>query len=133
MGRDAFTNYLVFIQSSIGTFLDTAEYLDRRVMTLTDLVEGGGPCAEQSALDLPGVQEQLRTTRAKIDALKAYFVEVRKKWSKVKNRIIGHVVWAPHISVATPPHPYTQDICVIKLLEDKFPNFRRNVLSLGAC
>jgi hypothetical protein len=100
---------------------------------LTALVEGGGSRAEQSGLHLPETQKRLTETRTKIDALKAHFVTVKKKWSKAKDRVIGHVVWAPPISVATPPHQYTQDVCVIKLDKDKFHHFRGNVLSLGAC
>lgn len=104
-----------------------------RIASLTALVEGGGPRSEQSGFELQETQKQLTETRTKIDALKAHFVTVRKEWSKAKDRIIGHVVWAPPISVATPPHQYTQDVCVIKLDKDKFRHFRRNVLSLGAC
>jgi hypothetical protein len=132
MGPNAFTNHLAFLQSTIGTLLDTAEYLKTRVISLTALVEGGGSRAEQSGLKLPETQEQLTKTRTKIDALKVHFVTV-KKWSKAKDRVIGHVVRAPPISVATPPHQYMQDVCVIKLDKDKFRHFMRNVLNLGAC
>jgi hypothetical protein len=132
MRPSAFTNYLAFLQSTIANLLDTAEYLETRVTLLTALVEGGGSRAEQSGLSLLETQKRLTKTRTKIDALKAHFVTVKKKWSKAKDRVIGHVVWAPPISVATPPHQYTQDVCVIKLDKDKFRHFRGNVLSLGA-
>ncbi|KAH9931504.1 uncharacterized protein B0H18DRAFT_1093306 [Fomitopsis serialis] len=131
MGRNTFTNHLAFLQSTIGPLLDTAEYLKTRITSLTAAVDGGGSRAEQSRLELPETQEQLVKTRTKIDALKAHFVTVKKTWSKAKDRVIGHVVWAPPISVATPPYYYTQDVCVIKLEKDKFRHFRRNVLSLG--
>ncbi|KAG8743140.1 hypothetical protein FRC10_000357 [Ceratobasidium sp. 414] len=128
MGRHAFTNHLAFLQSTIRTLLDTAEYLKTRI---TALVEGDGSCAGQSALELLKTLEQLTKTRTKIDVLEAHFVMVKKKWSKAKNRVIGHVVWAPPISVAAPPHQYMQDVCVIKLDKHKFRYFRRNVVSLG--
>ena len=50
----------------------------------------------------------------------------------MKDRVIGHVVWVLSI-VATPPHQYTQDVCVIKLDKDEFRYFRRNVPSLDEC
>ncbi|CAA7258758.1 unnamed protein product [Cyclocybe aegerita] len=83
----------------------------KEVISTIALVEGGGSRAEQSGLELLEAQEQLTKTRTKIDALKAHFVTV-KMWNKAKDRVIGHVVWAPPISVTTPPH-------------------QRNVLSLG--
>ncbi|KAK7470057.1 hypothetical protein VKT23_001495 [Stygiomarasmius scandens] len=131
MGPSAFTNHLAFLQSTIGTLLDTAEYMKARAAHLTALVEGGGSRAEQSALELLETQEQLTKTQTKIDALKAHFVTVNKKWGKAKDRVIGHVVWAPPLSVATPPYQYTKDVCVIKLDKGKFRHFKRNVLSLG--
>jgi hypothetical protein len=62
MGPNAFTNHLAFLQSTIGTLLDTAEYLKTCVTSLTALVEGGGSRAEQSGLELPETQEQLTKT-----------------------------------------------------------------------
>ena len=57
-----------------------------------------------------------------------------KQWPKPKDRVIGHVVWAPPISVSTAPHSYTKDVCIVKLDEKNFSqNFRRNVLDFGAC
>ena len=59
---------------------------------------------------------------------------MQKDWSDPKNRVVGHVVWAPPITGNTPPHGYTQDVCVIKLDKDKFmSNFVQNVINLGSC
>jgi hypothetical protein len=59
---------------------------------------------------------------------------MKKQWTKPRDRVIGHVVWAPPISFSTAPHSYTKDVCVVKLDMKKFSqNFRRNVLDLGAC
>ncbi|KAI0706809.1 hypothetical protein C8T65DRAFT_740514 [Cerioporus squamosus] len=58
--------------------------------------------------------------------------QMQKYCSDPKRRIIGHVVWAPPLTGNTPPHGYTQDVCVIKLNKDRFwPNFVHNALSLG--
>jgi hypothetical protein len=130
MRPNAFTNHLAFLKGTIGALLDTVEYLKTRNASLMALVGGADSRAEFGLLE---TQDQLAETQAKIDVLKDHFVMVKKKWSKAKERVIGHVVWAPPISVATPPHQYTQDVCVIKLDKDKFHHFRGNVLSLGAC
>lgn len=131
MGSNAFTDHLAFLQGTIGTLLDTAKYLETRIKLLTALAESDGTRAEQSGLELPESREELEKTQIKVEALKAHFVTVKKNWSKAKDRVIGHVVWAPPISVATPPHQYTQDVCVIKLDNNKFRHLKKNVLSLG--
>ncbi|KAG8891709.1 hypothetical protein FRB99_003404, partial [Tulasnella sp. 403] len=99
---------------------------------MQDVNESGGdgsPHAQKSAGELEETQGELTKTRTKIDTLKAFFVNVKKKWSKAEDRTIGHVVWAPPIGVAVPPHRYTRDICVIKL-DKKFKKFLGNVLDL---
>ena len=133
MGPNAFADYLAFIQGHIDALIDTVDSLEKRVTTLTRRVEAGGDDAQKSAGELAEYQGELTKIRTKIDALRQYFVKVKTKWGKLKNRIIGHVVWAPPISVATPPHLFTKDLCVIKLVKYKFRNLRNNVLSLGAC
>ncbi|KIM25253.1 hypothetical protein M408DRAFT_331350 [Serendipita vermifera MAFF 305830] len=131
MSTPAFTNYLASVQANIGTLIETVDSLEKRAKTLTRRVEADGDDAQKSAGELEETQGELTKTRAKIDALKAFFVNVKRRWSKVKDRIIGYVVWAPPLGVGVPPHRYTRDLCVIKLDKKKFRNFRGNVLSLG--
>ena len=133
MGTKAFTNFLISIQGHIGILNFTAGILEKRVTTLTVRSEGGGPNAEQAAGELLESQRELGKTRTAIEELKKFFVKMKKQWTKPKDRVIGHVVWAPPISAPTAPHGYTKDVCVIKLDEKDFSqNFRGNVLDLGA-
>ena len=134
MSTKAFTNFLMSIQGHIGTLNNTVGVLEKRVTALTARSEGGGPNAEQAARELVETQHELSKTRTAIEELKKFFVKMKKQWTKPKDRVIGHVVWAPPVSVSTAPHNYTKDVCVVKLDEKKFlQNFRRNVLDLGAC
>jgi hypothetical protein len=134
MSTKAFTNFLMSIQGHIGTLNNTVGALEKRVTALTARSEGGGPNAEQAARELVETQHELSKTRTAIEELKKFFVKMKKQWTKPKDRVIGHVVWAPPVSVSTAPHNYTKDVCVVKLDEKKFlQNFRRNVLDLGAC
>lgn len=132
MGPNAFTDYLAFIQGHIGTLIDTVDSLEERVMTLTKRVEADGDNASKSAGELAETKVELTRFKIKINALKQYFVKVKTKWGKLNDRIIGHVVWAPPISAATSPHLFMKDVCVIKLIKDKFRNLGDNVLSLGS-
>jgi hypothetical protein len=131
MGPLAFNGYLASIQGHIGNLIDTAKYLEILANTLTNRVADGDLDDQNSVGMLERTQGELAQTHTKISALKDFFVNVVTKWSKAKNRVIGHVVWAPGTGAAGLPHRYTRDLCVIKLDKEKFKNFRGNVLSLG--
>lgn len=134
MGTKAFTNFLISIQGHIGTLNNTVGVLEKRVTALTARSEGSGPNGQQAAGELVESQRELSKTRTAIEELKKFFVKMKKQWTKPKDRVIGHVVWAPSVSVSTAPHGYTKDVCVVKLDEKKFSqNFKGNVLDLGAC
>ena len=105
-----------------------------RVAALTATAEGDGPDAGQAALDLEEFQGELRSKRTAVTELRAFSVTMSQRWKEPKDRVIGHVVWAPPIGFSTAPHGYTEDVCVVKLDKAKFwQNFRGNVLDLGSC
>jgi len=133
MGTGAFNNLLMSVQGLIGILNNTSGVLMETVVNLKTRSHGEGPKAEEAARHLEEIQGDLDKMRTKIDALKEFFVQVKSKWSQPKDRVIGYAVWAPAISIATPPYSYTKDVCVVKLDEEKFTNFKGNVLDLGAC
>jgi hypothetical protein len=134
MGTKSFANFIMSIQSHINTLNSTVSILEQQVTTLTAMSEGGGSNAKQAGSKLVETQRELNKTRTAIKKLKKFFVQMKKQWTKPKDRVIGHVVWAPPVSAPTAPHGYTKDVCIIKLDEKKFSqNFRGNVLDLGAC
>ena len=59
--------------------------------------ESNGTNAEHAARKLVETQGELNKTRAAIEELKRFFVKMKKQWTKPKDRVIGHVVWAPPI------------------------------------
>ena len=131
MGIKAFAHFVMSIKGHIGT-LNRA--LEKQVPVLTARSEGGGSHAENAARELVETQYELCNTRTAIKEVKKFFVQIQKQWKQPKDRVIGHVVWAPPVSVSAAPHSYTKDVCVIKLDKKKFSqDFRGNVLDLGAC
>ena len=79
-------------------------------------------------------QDELIKTLTVIKEVKKFFLKMKREWKKLKDWVIGHVIWAPPISVSTTPHSYTKIVCVLKLNKKKFSqNFRRNVLNFGVC
>ena len=131
MGAPAFTNYLASIQAVIGTHIDSVESLEKKINTLRTRVQDGIN-VQESQIKLDENEAELAKTRTKIDDLKKFFVDIKKRWSKPKDRVIGFVCWAPPIGVGVAPHRYTRDLCVIELYKEKFKHMIGNVLSLGA-
>ncbi|KAB5589638.1 hypothetical protein CTheo_6911 [Ceratobasidium theobromae] len=130
MGDHAFTNYKSSIQAYIGTLLDATVSLEKRVESYKRKVEEKIDLENSQALLLEN-EVELSKTRRHIEELKMHFLVIHKKWSHRKNRVIGHVVWAPPISTGQQPHGFTVDLCVIQLNKDKFRNLLGNVLSFG--
>lgn len=131
MGSPAFNNYLASIQALIGTLIDAVDSLDKKITTFRGRVEHGISVVE-SQRKLDEYKIELAKTRIKIEDLKSFFVNIKQKWSKAKDRVIGFVRWAPPIGVGVAPHRYTRDLCVIELYKEKFKSLIGNVLSLGA-
>ena len=133
MGTRAFINFLTSIQGHVGTLNTTVSILEKQAMALTARLEGNDPNSKQAADELVKTQHELSETRTAIEELKKFFLKVKKQWTKPKDWVVGHVVWAPPVGFFPAPHGYTKDVYVIKLDEKKFSqNFRRNVLDLGA-
>ncbi|KAG8690111.1 hypothetical protein FRC11_013734 [Ceratobasidium sp. 423] len=130
MGNPAFTNYQASIQARIGTLNDTVKALVVKIDSLRGRVANG--------IGLPAMQERLEENEAElikirrqIVSLKQFFVTLARKWSKLTDRVIGHVVWSPPIGVGVGPERYTRDVCVIELDKSKFRHLIGNVLGLG--
>ncbi|CDO71530.1 hypothetical protein BN946_scf184910.g30 [Trametes cinnabarina] len=130
MGPRAFNDYLASIQVMIDNHVDTVEPLQKQITALRNKIESGIDVAVSQA-KLPEWENELRKTCERIEKMKAFFVTVKTKWSKPKDRVIGFVRWAPAIGIGIAPHRYTRDLCVIELYKDKFRNFEGNILSLG--
>lgn len=131
MSNPAFTNYLASIQVEIGTLIDSVGAIEKKITTLTSNVQNGIGLP-QSQIDLNTHVAENDRLRGKINALKDFFVGIKKCWSKITRRVIGHVVWAPPIGVGVAPHQYTRDLCVVQLYKESFSNLLGNMLSLGA-
>ncbi|KAF9522387.1 hypothetical protein CPB83DRAFT_911377 [Crepidotus variabilis] len=114
MGTRAFTNFLISIWGNIGTLNDTVSFLEQSITTLIPSLDTSCPNTE-----LAETQLRLGITQTAIEELKRFYLMIKKQWSKPRDRIIGHVIWAPPISVCTTSPSYTKDVCVVKLDEKK--------------
>jgi hypothetical protein len=126
MGTRAFDNFLDSIQAEINSLNHTITFIKQSITSYTN--------KPLLAAKLATAKANLEKTNVKITALKDFLVRMQKVWSNPNSRIIGHVIWAPPITGDTPPHGYTQDVCIIKLDKDRFrQKFVHNVVNLGMC
>ncbi|KAH8930748.1 hypothetical protein BT69DRAFT_1327670 [Atractiella rhizophila] len=128
MGNKAFDDFLASIQANIGSLNGTVKVLKKRVASLTTTAHNGNG---QAASDLADTRADLEKKEKAIEDLKDFFATMKKDWAAVNKRVIGQVVWAPPISGLNGPDGYTVDICVVKLNERKFKNWKGNVIDLG--
>ncbi|KAH9178534.1 hypothetical protein EDB89DRAFT_1842986 [Lactarius sanguifluus] len=105
----------------------------RRDMTMVDL-------HNRQLDDKDGVEEKrmvvegkLRAVEASIKAINEFHNEVTKYWSEESQRVIGHIVYSPAITVGTGTKRYTEDWAFIELDRNKidWDNFRGNVIDIG--
>jgi hypothetical protein len=135
MGNRAFDDFLASIHAKIRDLNNTVTILERCAVSYKRKADAGnGQAATNLATNLVATERDIKNSKEAIEALKAFFVTMKRDWSKANDRVIGQVVWAPPITGLNAPHGYTKDVCVIKLDKEKFwPNFMGNVIDLGEC
>ena len=130
MGTHAFEDFLASIQAKIGNLNNSLTTLGKQAALFERRANNGN---QQAAQDLATTRDSIKKTEGTVEEHKKFFALMKKDWSNVDNRVIGHVVWAPPITGLVDPHGYTLDVCVIKLDKSKFgPNIKGNVVDLGA-
>ncbi|CAE6475016.1 unnamed protein product [Rhizoctonia solani] len=84
-------------------------------------------------------EEALRKKRAQLNELtdvgtrlREFYNRVTRDWTDITHRNIGHLDWAPSISIDVDTLNYTRDMATFVLSADKFQrNFVGNVVNLG--
>ena len=92
MGYNSYSSFFKSILRRIGAL--NRYILSREKQEATALA--GAPNARK----LSEVQTELKNFGAEVEVLKNFYERIQQeKWEWPKNRVIGHVVWAPAISV----------------------------------
>ncbi|KAI0029494.1 hypothetical protein K488DRAFT_80135 [Vararia minispora EC-137] len=121
MDNRAFDNFLESIQTLIGTLRNTVTVLEKRVSAHAERARGGN---QQAAVDQGKFQQNLDETKATIAELRKFWATLKKDWSAVDNRVIGHVVWSPPITGLNPRRLHMRR-------EKLIPNLKGNSVDLG--
>lgn len=134
LGDEAFSGLTASIHDQIAALKYTVGMLDEHITQYMETIQRGGLDALEAESEMAAASADRARSNVTIEALKTFFVELKRNWYEPHDRVIGHVVWAPPISASKSPLGYTKDVCVIKLDEKKFcNNFKGNVIDLGAC
>ena len=129
-GSKAYQNILVSIMSKIGHEALMVDHYKTELQSLREAVEG------EDAV-ITGTREtvkfQLAKTEKSIGALNMFRSKITKFWSTENQRILGHVVHAPPISVGTGDKRFTEDWALVELHSEKIDSkgFKGNVINIG--
>ena len=125
-GMRRFQRGLDEIMSAIAAHVVLADYYVRQIVTL----EAQNP---QNPREIRWNRRKLEEENEAIDDLETLHDDVTKHWSNIKQRNIGHVVYAPAITVDKGRTGYTADWGVFLATEANVKDaFEGNVVDLGA-
>jgi hypothetical protein len=96
----------------------------RQLAALGEAVEG------EVAKRRQWYEDELEKAEETITAVDAIHSDITKHWGAESQRMLGHVVYAPSISVSTGPKQFTEDWALIELNRDKidWSSFKGNVM-----
>ncbi|KAI6157173.1 hypothetical protein BKA82DRAFT_994414 [Pisolithus tinctorius] len=131
LGPMAFQGVLTSAMVKIADDTIMVNYYQNQLDVLKNREESGdtdGVEAERAV-----VEPRLREAEASIKAINKFHSDVTKVWSQENHRVIGHVLYAPPITVGAGSKRYTEDWALIELDCNKigWANFKGNVIDLG--
>ena len=122
------------IRARIGRLGSGAELLAMEIAELEQQLASDDPEeVEEAGAGAEVKQAKLTQVKKDIGVLEAFYKDLNAQWSYIGRRNIGHVDWAPKISVDVEGEQYTEDWGKFDLEEAKFKaQFKGNVVDLGA-
>jgi hypothetical protein len=130
LGMQAYEDALQNMWAKIGNELTSVNHRKRVLAALGEVVEGEDATVAEARQESMAI---LAKAEKAIVAVDAFLTDISKHWSPMNQRVLGHVVYAPPISVDTGPKQFTEDWALIELQRDKidWQNFKGNVVYLG--
>jgi len=122
------------IKACISGHGTDADLLAREIVELEakPMSEDPDEAAEDKAT-VEAKRIELAKVKGDIGVLEKFYNELNSQWSDIARRNIGHVDWAPEISVDVEGRHYTKDIGTFEVDAVRFkPQFKGNVVDLGA-
>lgn len=130
LGSRAFQNALEAITAKIGHEDLMIDICNDKLEDLGQAVEGEDA---KTATKRKEFEDSLAKAKASKESVYEFHGNVTRLWSAESQRILGHVLYAPPISVVTGDKRFTEDWALVELNCGKFDwnVFRSNVIHLG--
>jgi len=130
LGSKAYTDALEAMMAKIGHEVIFVDTYKREIEALGEAAEGEDAGVAKARQKLQGKLVEAEET---IKDVYKFHSDITKHWSTPSQRVFGHVVYAPAISVSTGPKQFTEDWALIDLNRDRIDwnVFKGNVVSLG--
>ncbi|KAI9435129.1 hypothetical protein H4582DRAFT_1817885 [Lactarius indigo] len=121
------------IKDHVSGYGIDADILAREVVELKAKPKSENP--DEAAEDEAAVEakrKELAKIKKDTGVLEAFYKDTISQWGDITRRNIGHVDWAPKISVDVQGHKYTKDIGTFEVDAARFrAQFKGNVVDLG--
>ncbi|KIM35569.1 hypothetical protein M413DRAFT_449699 [Hebeloma cylindrosporum] len=129
LGEPAFNSRVNDIEAAIGAKNIILNQLKKRLALAKEMEDEDDAAAEQEE-----VETKMKEANKAISAFEKLLADVRRDWGNEDNRIIGHVVLSPPISVNFGKDGYTDDWAVVEILPTMISknNFVGNAIDLGS-
>jgi hypothetical protein len=134
LGTKAFENLVESIKIRIGRHGIMVERYNRQIEKLQAREAGEDQDdIEEATGELKKTQRLLDEANEAMEALEKFHNEVKKDWSEPSQRVLGHIVYSPRITLGVGTEGFTEDYAVVELDSSKIEKaFKGNVIELGA-
>jgi hypothetical protein len=135
LGKRAFTNLIDSIKLKIGRDSIAVKRWRKQIEGFVEKEKEKGTNTvniEKAKVARIETQRLLDKTEDAIEALTILLDHVNKDWKKLNNRILGHIVRSPAISLGVGEHRFTEDCGIFQVNRVKLGDgFQGNKLDLG--
>ena len=134
LGKRAFTNLVDSIKVRIGRHGITVKRWRQQIEGFEEREKGTNTVdvekAKAGRIETQGLLDKAENA---MEALGALLDQVKKDWKKLDNRVLGHVLRSPAISLGVGEHRFTEDWGIFQIDRAKLGDgFQGNKLDLGA-
>jgi hypothetical protein len=133
LGKRAFSNLVDSIKLRIGQHGITIERWRRQIDGFKETVKGTDAAkVEKAKVFRIKTQRLLDDAEKAIDALGVLLDQVKKDWKKPSDRVLGHILRSPPISLGVGEHRFTEDWGIFQVDRAKLGDgFQGNKMDLG--
>ncbi|KAF8346380.1 hypothetical protein F5887DRAFT_1073567 [Amanita rubescens] len=130
LGSKAYSDALEDMMVKIGDEIGFVDYCKQELAALGEVVEGEHATVAEAR---KVIKDNLVNAEETITGVDAFHSDITKHWGIASQRVLGHVIYAPPISVSNGPRQFTEDWALIELIHDKInlDSFKGNVIYLG--